>query len=91
MNVKSMLPLSWIATLRLTNGRPADGAHVVPGEHPNLAGVHGGAFEPAVLAAFQNQEHLALPQFQLILLTGSIGKHGHIPGTTTEDMRNANQ
>lgn len=78
--------------MKLTvNGRPADGTHVVSREYPDFPGVHGGAFKPAVLAAFQNQEHLALPQFQLILLTGSIGKHGHIPGTTTEEMKNSNK
>lgn len=61
-----------------TSHRPADWAHVVPRENADLAGVHGGALEPAVLTALQHQKHLALPQLQLVLLAGGVGEHGHI-------------
>lgn len=62
----------------MNNDQPADWTHVVPREDSNLAGVHGRALEPAVLTAFQHQEHLSLPQLQLILLTRSIGEHCHV-------------
>lgn len=57
---------------------PVDWAHVVPGKDSDLARVHGGALEPAVLTALQHQEHLALPQLQLVLFAGGVGEHGHI-------------
>lgn len=47
--------------VRLTDA-PADWAHVVSREDSDLASVHGGALEPAVLTTLQHQEHLSLPQ-----------------------------
>lgn len=57
---------------------PADWAHVVPRKDSNLARVHGGALEPAVLTALQHQKHLSFPQLQFILLARRVGKHRHI-------------
>lgn len=62
---------------------PADGAHVVPRKHSNLARVHGRALEPAILTAFQHQKHLSFPQLQFILLSRSVGKHCHIAAWKT--------
>lgn len=66
---------------------PVDWAHVVPGEDSDLARVHGGALEPAVLTAFQHQEHLALPQLQLVVFAGRVGEHGHVAGDTAQERK----
>lgn len=65
-------------TESLAAASPADWTHVVSRENSNLARVHGGALEPAILTAFQHQEHLSFPQLQLVLLTGSVREHCHI-------------
>lgn len=58
---------------------PADRTHVVARKNSDLASVHGRSFKPAVLTALQHQEHLALSQLQLILLTRCIWEHRHVP------------
>lgn len=58
---------------------PADRTHVVARKNADLAGVHGCSFKPPVLTALQYQEHLALSQLQLVLLTGCVREHCNIP------------
>lgn len=62
---------------------PADRTHVVARKDSNLAGVHGRSFKPAVLTALQHQEHLALSQLQLILLTRGVREHRDVPESHT--------
>lgn len=77
-------------TLRLNvwqgaDASPAHWTHVVPREHSNLACVHGGALEPAILTAFQHQKHFSFPQLQLILLTRRVREHCHIAKQNKHD------